>query len=103
MAIIDATKPSKRGKIIRLSRELELFINRKRKGKEGYDATLRRLFGLPTIKGKPQPLFVAYVIQNNGKPVISMSKAEARGEAILLATKRGHKKAETVLTVTERL
>jgi hypothetical protein len=91
----------KYGKAVRISQDVKVYLERRQRGKESYDAILRRLFGLETRKGEAQPLHTYYVIPNNGDPIIRASLAEARGEAILLATKRGIKKAEQIVTVQE--
>jgi len=96
-----AKKKKPRGKVIKLSLELSAYLKSRMSRGEGYDAVIRRLLGLPTRKGEPQGLAEFYVVPNDGKPIIRLTLAEARGDAILQATKKKLKKAERVLTVRE--
>ena len=99
----EAKQPrKKKGRVVRLSKEVETYLSRKRKGSESFDSILRRVFGLPDRKGNEQPLKTYYVIDNGGKsPIIKRDKAEAKGEAIILAVRKDSKKTERVLTVRE--
>jgi hypothetical protein len=68
---------------------------------ESFDACLRRLFGLPDKKGNAQPLRTYWIVPNGTEPKAFLTSADARGHAIVLATKKGHKKADTVIAVRE--
>lgn len=96
-----ADKRKKYGKAVRISQDVKTYLEKRQRGTESYDAILRRLFGIPTRKGETQLLKVYYVVPNESNPIVRKTLAEARGEAILLATKRGIKKAESVITVQE--
>ncbi len=80
-------------KVIKLSDEVADALDSLRERKEGWDSMLRRHFGLPSRFGKPQPLAEYFVVAAE-KPVICRTKAEANGEAILLAVRRGQKKSD---------
>ncbi len=100
------TKKRRDGKVIKLSRELSKFLDGLRSGTESYDSALRRHFGLPSRTGHPQPLRKYYVIDSPKNLSVFRTQAEAKGEAILLAVKRGqrfsHKeKKDEVLSVRE--
>lgn len=94
-------KKPKKGRVIRLSPEVELFLRKHRKKSESFDATLRRRFGLPTRKGEPQELGIFFVLENSGRPLIFTEEPEARGFAVELAIRKRTRKAERVLTVQE--
>lgn len=89
------------GKIVRISRDLEIYLNQRRRKKESVDASLRRHFGLPTVKGKAQDLKLYYILDNNGQPMVFRDKSDARGAAIQLAISQGRKKTEGVVIVRE--
>ncbi len=103
-----AKQPKKKteGKVIKLSRSLTRYLDSIRTDRESYDSILRRQFGLPSRTGHEQPLRTYYVIDTPDDLVIKRRLSEARGEAILLAVRRGQKltdkkKKESVLTVRE--
>lgn len=85
------TKKKETGKPVKLSLELTSFLDPFRIGKESYDAILRRYFGLPSRTGHLQPLQTYYVVDTPNDLIIRRTKAEAKGETILLAVKRGQK------------
>ena len=94
------------GKVIKLSRELTSHLDTLRTEREGYDSLLRRHFGLPTRKGYDQSLKTYYVIDTPDALIIRRKLSEARGDAILLAVKRGQKfahkeKKDAVVSVRE--
>lgn len=91
----------KYGKAVRISLDVKNYLEKRQRGSESYDSILRRLFGLPTRKGEAQPLRILYVVPNGEAPITKSTLAEARGQAILLAAKRGAKKADAVLTFQE--
>jgi hypothetical protein len=97
------SKESKRrGVVIRVSREVEVFLRAKQRKVETYDALLRRFFGLPTKKGKEQPLRTFYVIPDESHaPLCFTSAAVAKGEAVRQAVRAGTKKVTKVITVRE--
>lgn len=94
-------RKKKAGKVVRLSKEVEVHIRKRQHAGESFDATLRRMFGIRGRKGQKNDLRVYYILPNGTAPKVSTNLAEARGEAIILATKKGLKKAEAVLTVQE--
>lgn len=96
-----ADKRKKYGKAVRISQDVKTYLEKRQRGEESYDAILRRLFGIPTRKGEAQPLKIYYVVPNEASPIIRRTLAEARGESIIVATKKGIKKAESVITVQE--
>lgn len=98
----DAAKLRKKyGKAVRISLDVKNYLEKRQRGTESYDSILRRLFGLPTRKGDTQPLGLLFVIPNGEAPITKLTLAEARGQAILRAARRGSKKAEAVLTYQE--
>lgn len=99
----EAAARPKKGKVVRISKEVEQHLRRKRKKKESFDSVLRRMFGLNDLKGIPQPLHTYWVLANEGQPMIFMlgEKDVARGMAMRLAVRRGVRKTEPVLRVQE--
>lgn len=90
----------KEGKVVKLSQFLAAFLRRKGARGESFDSILRRQFGLPSRTGEAQPLALFYVIP--GPPAqVSSDLAEARGKAIVAATRKGLKKAQSVIIVRE--
>lgn len=91
------------GKIVRLSETVTNYLTKRRKKGESFDACLRRQFGLADRRGRAQSLATYFVLENFGNPIIKKTLADARGEAIVQATKRklGIKKAEAVKEVRE--
>lgn len=102
---VKRTVRKKKGKVVRLSDTIEQFIRRKRrKSDESYDAVLRRLFGIDTLKGAKQPLRTYFILETDRDPIAKRTLAEARGEAIILAVRRQKKriyKGETPIKVQE--
>jgi len=90
----------KSGKVVKLSQAVAAFLRRRGAKDESYDAILRRQFGIPDRKGTAQPLAIYYVVPGS-PPLISDDLADARGKAIVQATRKGLKKAVAVLTVRE--
>lgn len=90
-----------RGPVLRIPKLVENHLRKRQHAGEKLNDTLRRVLGLPTRRGKKQELRTYYVVPNGESPVIRLSMAEARGEAILLATRKRLKKAEAVVTVQE--
>lgn len=95
-----------KGKPIKVSRTVYEYLTKLKEPKEGYDALLRRHFGLESRKGHPQPLATYYIIDTPEDLVVKRTLAEAKGEAILLAVKRGQKltdkkRKDAVRTVRE--
>lgn len=102
--VIDATK--KKGKVVKLSAFLAAHITKMGQKGESYDAILRKAFGLPDRRDNEQPLKAYYLLPGSplvAKEATAKGLAEARGEAILQATKRGLKKAVAVILVREVL
>ncbi len=90
-----------KSKVIKLSLEVINLLNRRRArmNNTSYDAALRYYFGLPSRKGEEHNLATYYVLPNEGEPLIFKTKAEARGAAVIRAVRKGHKRAEAVITV----
>lgn len=88
------------GKAVKLSQAVVTYLRKKGEETESYDSILRREFGLPSRKGEDQSLCVYYLVPG-GKPELSESLAEARGAAILLAARKGLKKAVSIITLRE--
>ncbi len=94
------------GKVVKISRELYAHLGELRLKGEGYDGMLRRYFGIPSRTGHPQPLRTYYVIDSPKDLLVRRTVAEAKGDAILLAVKRGQKinhkeKKDAVIVVRE--
>lgn len=83
-----SVKP-KPGKVVRVDPMIWKFLGSQRKPKETVSAALRRLLGLPSRKGE-DPQGIIYILPESG--IVCQTLAEARGEAILRAVKRGKKK-----------
>lgn len=101
-----AAKKKETGRVVKLSKELIGWINQRklRKGEknvESFDSFLRRSFGLDARSGEKQGLKIYYVLPNDQEPLIFLTKAEARGAAIVRAVRQGRKKAEAILCVRE--
>ena len=94
------TPRKKQGKVVKLSQFLVSYLKRRGAKGESLDSILRRQFGLPDRKGTAQPLALYYVVPGQ-PPQVSDDLADARGKAIVAATKKGLKKAAAVLTVRE--
>lgn len=93
-------KRKETGKVVKLSQYVVGLLKRKGSAGESLDSIIRRHFGWPDRKGTAQPLALYYVIP--GPPaLISADLAEARGKAIVTATRKGLKKAQSVITVRE--
>lgn len=90
-----------KGRVIRLSKATENYLTQRRHGDESPNETLKRILGLPNRRGEEQKLKRYYVIPNGNSPLVRMTLAEARGEAILIATRKKLKKAEAVIVVQE--
>lgn len=93
-----------KGKPVRLSSQVLQFIKKyerlnEDKTKESYDSILRRLFGLPTKKGEKQEK-ETFWLPLGGKKVFR-DRADAAGEAVLLAHKKGLKKTKRVIMLKE--
>jgi hypothetical protein len=101
-----AARKPKTGTVVRISRELVAHLGELKQPGEGYDALLRRQFGLPSRNGHEQKLRNYFVIDTADDLIVKRTIAEARGEAIILAVKRGQrlidkKRKESVLKVRE--
>ena len=99
-------KKTETGKPVKLSLELAAHLDPLRVGRESYDSIIRRYFGLPSRTGHEQPLRNYYIIDTPKQLIVSRTLAEAKGEVILLAVKRGQKlshkqKIESVIHVRE--
>lgn len=72
----------KKGKVIRCSTEVIHHMESMKKPREGWDAFIRRLLGMPTRKGEPQEKgsITYYLVESSGKVYRSLS--QARGEAV---------------------
>jgi len=93
-------KPDRdKGEVVRLSNAVIEVLRRKLKKAESYDNLMRRMLGVPSRNNEPHPLEVFWVIP--GTLTAKRSLAEARGEAILQAVKKGKRKAEKPLKVIE--
>jgi len=105
----------RKGKVVRLSEEVQGYLDSLlqtkvsrsgREFREGYDSLLRRHFGLKAKNGHPQPLRCYYIIDTPTQLIVRRTLAEARGEEILLAVKRGQKlnhkqRKDGIVTVRE--
>lgn len=94
-------KPNRdKGKPIRLSNKVLETLDKKKKGRESYDAILRRVLGLPTRKGLEQSLRTFWLLPS--KLIVRSSRAEAKGEAVLQSVQQGKKKVmEAPIKVVE--
>lgn len=101
MATAGDASEAEKGKVIRLSKAAENYLKKRQHDDEKLNDTLRRILGLPNRRGEAQPLRIYYVVPNGHAPIVRLSLAEARGEAILLATRKKLKKAEAVIIVQE--
>lgn len=97
----EAKRRKRQSRIIRISRDVDVFLNRARKHKGTYDAILRKLLGLDPKKGQAEPLKHYWVIPNGNDPVIYNTEAQAKGGAIVLAVKQHRKEAHPVIKVRE--
>jgi len=89
-----------KGKPVRLSYLVLETLDKKRRGKEGFDAVLRRLLGLPNRRGTAQILRSFWLLPQ--KLIVRKSRAEAKGEAVLASVRSGKKKVmEAPIRVTE--
>ena len=85
-------------KPVKLSGEVIDFLNQRRgKDRASYDSILRRYLELPTKKGQAQSLRTYYVLDNEGSPLIFTRKADAAGEAVMLAVKRKGKPEPVII------
>lgn len=97
-------KRQQQGKIIRISHDIETFLNKRRKKEElnaSYDSLLRKHFGLNTIKGLKQPLQTLFIVFDGKMPLVFMKRSEARGMAVQIATMNGKQKADAIMEVRE--
>lgn len=93
-------KPDRdKGRPVRLSNEVISVLTRKKRREESCDSILRRILGLPARNGSTQHLESFWVLPST--LTVKSTLAEARGEAILQAVRRGHKKAEKPIRVIE--
>ena len=92
-----------KGRVIRISHELEMYFNRHRRKGTSFDVFIRRRFGLLRKKDTAYTPATYYVLENDGSPLIFTEEAEAKGMAILRAVSKGKKRKEVerVLTVQE--
>ncbi len=81
--------------VIRISEELSAYLTAKKGSRRGWDSFLRRLFGLPSAKGKEQPLLEMWVLPRSG--LAYHSAAKARGGAIMESVRTGTEKERPVL------
>lgn len=88
-----------RGRIIRISPELESYLRKRLKKKESFDSILRRLIGLnPRGKrGRAVRQREKFWLLRLPQPAIFPTEAEARGEAIIRAVRMKKKKTERPL------
>ncbi len=101
-----AAEKIKSGKAIKVSRELYAHLTELKARGEGYDGLLRRHFGIPSRNGHEQPLRTYFIIDTADDLIVRRTLAEARGDAIILAVKRGQrmtdrKRKESVVKVRE--
>ena len=93
-------KPNRdKGRPVRLSNEVLSVLDRKLRKAESYDSLLRRIIGLPSRNDEPQHLEVFWVLPST--LLARKSLAEARGEAVLAAVRKGKKKTEKPIKVVE--
>lgn len=86
-------KKKRYGRVLKVSQESYTYLRKKKKKGEGFDATIRRIFGLKDKKGNPQPL-KKYWLLERPEPTIFATQSEARGEAMIRAAMDGKRKAE---------
>lgn len=84
-------------RIIRISRPVDEWLTQHRRGKESFDTTLRRLFGLADKKGTPPETRTYFILDNEGEPFAYCDRASARGAAITLAIRKSKKRPERIL------
>ncbi len=99
-------KAKKDGRVIKLSREVFAHLAALKGEREGFDGCLRRHLGLPSRTGHEQPLRTYFIIDTPDDLIVHRKLSEARGEAILLAVRRGQrlsdkKRKDAVVTVRE--
>ena len=92
---------NRKGCAIRLSNEVLNVLGRKMRKGESYDNLMRRMLGMPTKKAKPQPIEVFWLLPK--ALTVKKTLAEARGEAIILAVRRGKKNAEKPMKVIQAI
>lgn len=95
------TRKNRESKVMRISPAVVSYLTKRRRKRESFDSILRRLFGLPTLKGALQELTTYFIIPNGDRPIVRLTKAEANGEAVLLATKKGLRTTEKVTKALE--
>ena len=84
-------KPNRdKGRPVRISNEVLTALDKRKRDKESYDALIRRMLGLDTRNGKPQPLRSFWILPS--KLIVKTSRAEAKGEAVLQSVRQGKKK-----------
>lgn len=98
-------KTGRTGRPVKLSKMLFEYLS-KEKGQDTFDAYLRRQFGLMSKQGETQRLRTYYLIDTETELIAKRTLAEARGETIVLAVRRGQKrnwraKKDEVITVRE--
>ena len=82
-----------------MSNEVLGILTKKLRKAESYDNLLRRMLGIPSRKDEPQHLEVFWVLPST--LLARKSLAEARGEAVLEAVRKGKRKTEKPIKVVE--
>lgn len=101
---ISEVKKKRPGRVIRVSRDIELFVNKRRRTKESFDSCLRRLLGLPLrgTKDKPAKRQEVWVLKQPTLAVFE-NEADARGSAVITAVRSKRKKPEAPKKFVEML
>lgn len=95
-------KRASKGRLIRVSDEVFNLLHKKRarfSKRMSWDCLLRRMFGLPTRKGDPQPLVEGWLEVNTGQ--FYLDEAEARGASVVAAARAKTKKCKQPLRMKE--
>jgi len=95
-------KANKGGKAIKLSHELIGVLKKKQRKNESYDSILRRVLGMPKRSGEKQDLKIIYMLTRPEKIVFDR-KADAVGEAMILAAMRKKRNAEKPIKFREHV
>lgn len=102
-----SSKPRKRqDRVVRLSKTIIGYLKKRKSGNESFDSTLRRQFGIPSFKDRGDDnrnaLRTFFLVrQEAGHFKVFDDLATARGEAILVAMRKGVRKAERVIETRE--
>lgn len=90
-----------RGQVIRVSREVHTALAKKRTAFRSWDALMRCLLGLPARVGTHPDLHEAWLVPGSARWFAR--RAEARGESVRLAAKRGSENPDSPIKMREVL